>query len=77
MASRDRVAPELDTQLLEAIVDAEIESAGDGEVAMRAIDAAVTASISRGVGQVQEVDQTNATEDDRKSDGNDEGGDKA
>ncbi len=54
LASRDELDPDFDTELLEAIVDAEAGLAGDGEAAMRAIDVAVTAALERGVGNVQE-----------------------
>lgn len=54
LTSRDDVDPDLETELLEAIVDAEARLPGDSEGAMRAIDAAVTAAIERGVGNVQE-----------------------
>ena len=63
LASRDEIDPELETELLEAIVDAETNSAGDGDVAMRAIDAALTAAIDRGVGYVQGADSSEATKD--------------
>jgi hypothetical protein len=54
LASRDELDPDLETELLEAIVDAEVRLPGDSEAAMRAIDAAVTAALERGVGKVQE-----------------------
>lgn len=47
LASRDEVDPDLETELLEAIVRAEADAAGDGDAAMRAIDAAVTVAIAR------------------------------
>ena len=72
LASRDEIDPELETQLLEAIVDAEADSAGDGDAAMRAIDDALIAAASRGVGYVQEVDAEEATEDNVTGDGEDE-----
>ena len=53
LASRDEIDPALETALLEAIVDAEINSAGDGDAAMHTINAALTAAIDRGVGYVQ------------------------
>ena len=68
LTSRDVVDPELETELLEAIVDAETDSAGDATSAMRAIDAALTAAIDRGVGYVQEEDVHEAAEDDVNSD---------
>ena len=67
--SRDEIDPGLETELLEAIVDAETGSAGDSDAAMRAIDSAVTAAISRGVGYVQEAD---AIEDVVNGNGEDE-----
>lgn len=63
LASRDEVDPDLETELLETIVDAETDSAGDGDVAMRAIDAAVTAAIGRGVGQPPEADSARRLRD--------------
>jgi hypothetical protein len=54
LASRDDVDPDLETELLEAIVDAEVRLPGNSEGAMRAIDAAVTAAIERGVANVRE-----------------------
>ena len=51
--SRDEIDPELDTELLQAVVDAEAGAAGDGESALRAIDATVAAAIRRGVGHVE------------------------
>jgi hypothetical protein len=54
LATRDLLDPDLETEVLEAVVDAEAAAAGDGEAAMRAIDAAVTAAIERGVGYVQD-----------------------
>ena len=74
LASRDEIDPEFETELLEAIVDAETDSAGDGDTAMRAINAALTAAIDRGVGYVQEADAADATEDDVNSDGEDQEG---
>ena len=50
LVSRDEIDPELETELLVAIVDAETDFAGDGDAAMRAIDAALTAAIDRSVG---------------------------
>ena len=63
LASRDEIDPELETELLEAIVDAETNSAGDGDAAVRAIDAALIAAIDRGVGNVQGAGSSEATED--------------
>ena len=50
-------------ELLVSIVDAETDSAGDGEVAMRAIEDALTAAIDRGVGYVQRSTSSEAAED--------------
>ncbi len=72
LASRDEIDPGLETELLEAVLDAETASAGDGDAAMRAIDAALTAATNRGVGYVQEVDAAEATENDVNGDGEDE-----
>ena len=72
LASRDEIDPELETELLEAIVDAETDCTGDGDVAMHAIDAALTAAIARGVGYVQEADAVDAAKDDVNGDGEDE-----
>jgi hypothetical protein len=60
LASRDELDPDLDTKLLEAIVDAEAGLPEDGQGAMRAIDAAVTAAIERGVGKLHEPDPATA-----------------
>lgn len=56
VASRDEIDLDLETELLEAIVDAEAAAAGDGVAAIRGIDAAVTAAIGRGVGYQEEKD---------------------
>lgn len=56
LASRDKIDPELETELLEAIVDAETTFSGDGDAAMRAIDTAVTATIDSGVCFPEEAD---------------------
>jgi hypothetical protein len=53
LASRSEVFPGFDTELLEAIVDAEAAAAGDADIAMRAVRAAVTAAMARGVGRVE------------------------
>ena len=58
LASRDEIDPDLETELLKAIVDAAAGRSGDSEAAMGAIDAAVTAAIERGVGEVQEPEPT-------------------
>ena len=68
LASRDEIDPELETELLKAIMDAEIDSALDGDAAMDIIAAALTAATNRGVGDVQEADAAEATEDDVNSD---------
>ena len=70
LASRDEVDPDLETELLEAIVDAEWGSGGDSDAAMGAIDAALTAAIDRGVGNVQGENAPAATHD--TIDGNDQ-----
>ena len=54
LASRDAIDRDLETELLEAIVDAEWDSGGDSDAAMAAIDAALTAAIDRGVGNAQQ-----------------------
>ena len=71
LVSRDEIDPELETELLEAIVDAETDFAGDGGAAMRAIDAALTAAIDRGVGYIQHADAAPAIESGVNSDGDD------
>jgi hypothetical protein len=53
LQSRDELDPVLDTQLLEDIVNAEADAAGDGDSAIRAIDAVVTGAVARGVGHIQ------------------------
>ena len=63
LASRDEIDPDLETKLLVSIVDAEIDSAGDGEVAMRAIEDALTVAIDRGVGYIQGSTSSEAAED--------------
>lgn len=63
LASRDDIDPELESGLLEAIVGAETISGGDGDAAMRAIDAAVTAAIERDVGAVQGASPSETAED--------------
>lgn len=63
LASRDEIDPELETELLEAIVGAELNSAGDADMAMRAIDAALTGASERGVGSVQGESSSEATKD--------------
>lgn len=74
LASRDEVDPDLETELLETIVDAETYSAGDGDAAMRAIEAALIAAIGRGVGQAPEADLARRLRNDANGDsGNEEG----
>lgn len=63
LASRDDIDPELESGLLEAIVDAATNSGGDGDAAMRAIDAAVTAAIERDVGAAQGASPSETAED--------------
>lgn len=63
LASRDDIDPELESGLLEAIVDAATNSGGDGNAAMRAIDAAVTAAIERDVGAAQGASPPEQAED--------------
>lgn len=63
LASRNEIDPELETELLEAIVDAECSSGGDSDEAMRAIDAALSAAIDRGVGNDQGEIAPAATDD--------------
>ena len=53
LASRNEISPGFDAGLLGAIVDAEAAAAGDADTAMRAIYAAVTAAMARGVGLVE------------------------
>ena len=72
LASRDTIDPELETRLLEAIVDAEATSSGDGDAAMRAIDAAVTAAINRGVCFPEEADTVESLETNVSRNGEDE-----
>lgn len=55
LASRDEVDPDLETVLLEAVVEAEVDAAADGEAALRSIGAAVSAAIERGVGHVAQA----------------------
>lgn len=69
LASRDEVDPDLETTLLEAIVDAETDSAGDGGAAMQAIDAALSAAIGRCAGRAQDADSAGRHEDDVNVDG--------
>ena len=63
LASRDEIDPDLETELLEEIVDAEWGSSGDSDAAMAAIDAALTAAIERGVGIVPRGTAPAATHD--------------
>ena len=62
MASRAGIDPEFDAKLLEAIVHAEAESAADDDTTIRAIDAAVTAAIARGVGSTPDSDVSESTD---------------
>lgn len=55
LTTRDSMDPDLESELLIAIVDAERAAGGDVDVAKRAIDAAVTAAIGRGVGSAQDA----------------------
>ncbi len=72
MASRDEIDADLETELLAAIVDAEATAAGDGDAATRAIDAAVTAAIERGVGHHEETEAPAADIDAYNEDEEDE-----
>ena len=74
LASRDEIDPDLETELLEAIVDAETDSTGDSDEAMRAIDAALTAAIDRGVGNAQGEDASTATDETMDGDGHNQEG---
>lgn len=71
LASRDAIDPGLETAVLEAIVSAEINSAGDGDAAMRAINAALTAAIDRGVGYVQGASSSEVPDENVGGDGED------
>ena len=62
LASRDEIDPDLEAELLEAIVDAEWDSGGDSEAAIAAIDAALTSAIGRGVGNVPEENASVTTD---------------
>jgi hypothetical protein len=53
LRARDQLDPEFDTELLEAIVDAEADAPGDAEAALRQIDAGVTGAIDRGFGHIE------------------------
>lgn len=72
LASRDETDPELETELLKAIVDAEADSAGDADAAMHAIDAALTDAIKRGVGYIHEEDTMETTPNDVNGDSEDQ-----
>lgn len=52
LASRDELDPDLDTELLIAVIDAEADAAGDGDKALRDVEAAISAALERGVGRV-------------------------
>ena len=58
LQSRDELDADLDSDFLAAVVDAEADAAGDGDAAIRSIDAAVVAAIARGVGHVQAAAET-------------------
>lgn len=72
LASRDELDSELETHLLESIVDAEANAAGDGDAALRAVEAVVSAAVQRGVGNVDlsrdVLSDTEATEPEDESD---------
>jgi len=71
IASRNKIDPDLETELLAEIVDAEAAAGGDGEAAMHAIDAAVTSAIGRGVGYREEQGAA-AGDDEGEEDGEDD-----
>jgi hypothetical protein len=50
LTTRDKIDADLDTELLEAIVDAEANHPEDSDQAMRVIETAVSEAIARGVG---------------------------
>jgi hypothetical protein len=54
LESRDSLDPDLETALLEAIVDAEAGATGNAEAAIRAVDEAISAAVERGVGSTEE-----------------------
>ena len=54
LRTRDAIDPSLESELLEAIVNAEASAGGDGDAAIRTIDAAVNAAIERGVGRPED-----------------------
>lgn len=66
LRSRDHLDPDLETDFLEAVVNAEADAAGDRDTAIRAINAAVTAALARGVGQ--HVMPVVETVDDKRAD---------
>lgn len=76
LASRDAIEPDLETELLEAIVNAEVDAA-DADSAMHGIDVAVSAAIDRGVGYLDDAEA--ASDDTGANDGgsDDEGEDEA
>jgi hypothetical protein len=63
LASRDAIDPDLDTDLLEAIVNAEADAAGDGDAGLRSIESAVNTALARGVGRVDGVVGASADDD--------------
>jgi hypothetical protein len=75
LASRQEVDPDLEIELLEAIVKVEAQAAGDVNAAMVAIDTAITAAIARGVGYLPEVEAstTGDADDDDGADHDNEG----
>lgn len=74
LASRDKIDPDLETELLEAIVDAEWGSGGDSDAATAAINAALSAAIGRGVGNVQARNASAATDGTSDSNHQNQGG---
>lgn len=70
LQSRDDLDPGLDTAFLEAVVNAEADAAGDGDAAIRAIDAAVMAAIARGVGHAEPVESGGAQDDEDEENAN-------
>ncbi len=64
LASRDELDPKLETDVLVAVVQAEVDAAGDAEAALRAIDVAVSSAMRRGAGSVLPVLDAPAVGDD-------------
>lgn len=54
LASRADRAPDFDEKLLEAIVDAELDAAGDADQALLVIGKAMDEAMARGVGAEQD-----------------------